>query len=123
MYSMLESGILIGVLIAHVDDLLHTWASKFITIAESSTKQFRTGEFGRAAAVSPITFTGLGIRKGRITVFAMSQKSYIDELPTMHIAGFAHRGNITNTDDMQTAFRHGLGALIRIHRARRDVGF
>ena len=122
-YSIIEAGILIGVLIVHVDDLLFTGTSRFITIVESTAKQFRTGEFWTRGNRVFGRIYWFGDRKWTNQSFASPPESYIAELPTMDIARCANQGNITDRANVQTAFRQMLCALIRVQQTRSDVGF
>ena len=58
---MAENGLLSGMLLAHVDDLLFAGTTSFIAVVLQALKAFRTGDIETISIREPITFAGLTI--------------------------------------------------------------
>ena len=124
MYSKIDSlGRICGFLIAHVDDLLYTGATEFLSLIKRIVSQFRVGETQVLTENESLTFTGLDIQKGPSKSLVLSQETYAKDLPIMDITQYVTQKGLRNVSELKSTFRQGVGSLIWIHQTRPDVGF
>ena len=113
--------ITVGILTAHVDDLLFTGATNFSNEVIRALKVFRTGEHGTSSRKSPISLTGIQIGLGRSGAILLSQEAYIRAVPVMNLGEFI--SCVIVEEKIRISPRQCLGSLIWAHQSRRDVGF
>ena len=118
-----SQGDLMGMLIAHVGDLLFCGTDRFRKEAISAIQTFRTGEIETLTQESPIIFTGLLIELTHNGRILLPQQQYVDEMQLMSIDTYIDSGGVTHPALLKSTFKQGIGYLIWLHQTRPDIGF
>ena len=124
MFNKFDSqGNLIGMLIAHVDDLLFCGTERFRKEAITAIQTFRTGEVETLTQKQHIIFTGLLIELTSERKIHLSQQHYADEMQHMNIDSYIDSTRVLQPALLKSTFKQGLGSLIWLHQTRPDIGF
>ena len=124
MFNKFDShGNLIGMLIAHVDDLLFCGTERFRKEAIAAIQTFRTGEVETLTQKQHIIFTGLLIELNSDGKIHLSQQHYAEEMQHMNIDSYVDSTRVIQPALLKSTFKQGLGSLIWLHQTRPDIGF